>query len=102
MGYEVSSWGTCDCGGLKPKGAQCCWRCIERDEAFSRLDALIAAGWGSVEQSLIPWEVMNRCATHDSKTAWETALRSEAKVTISAELLSVLSEVECGPGAGVL
>jgi hypothetical protein len=30
---------------------------------LSRLDSLIAAGWGSIRQELIPKEVMENCAT---------------------------------------
>jgi hypothetical protein len=53
-------WNRCACGELKPKKGNCCWRCIERDVEFARLDALIAAGYGSIQQSLIPKEIMNR------------------------------------------
>ncbi len=46
-------WNRCGCGELKPKKGNCCWRCIERDVEFVRLDAaLIAAGYGSIQQSL--------------------------------------------------
>jgi hypothetical protein len=51
-------WNRCGCGELKPKKGNCCWRCIERDVEFVRLDALIAAGYGSIQQSLIPKEIM--------------------------------------------
>jgi hypothetical protein len=53
-------WNRCACGELKPKKGYSCWRCIERDREFARLDALIAAGYGSIQQSLIPKEVMAR------------------------------------------
>jgi hypothetical protein len=55
-------WNRCPCGELKPKKGNCCWRCIERDVEFARLDALIAAGYGSIQQSLIPKEIMARFA----------------------------------------
>jgi hypothetical protein len=55
-------WNRCACGQLKPKKGSCCWRCIDRDEEFARLDALIAAGYGSIQQSLIPREIMERFA----------------------------------------
>jgi hypothetical protein len=53
-------WNKCSCGQLKPKKGNSCWRCIERDEEFLRLDALIAAGYGSIQQSLIPRDIMVR------------------------------------------
>jgi hypothetical protein len=53
-------WNRCACGQLKPKKGNCCWRCIDRDEEFARLDALIAAGYGSIQQSLIPRDIMER------------------------------------------
>jgi hypothetical protein len=53
-------WNRCSCGQLKPKKGNSCWRCIDRDEEFIRLDALIAAGYGSIQQSLIPREIMER------------------------------------------
>lgn len=53
-------WNRCACGELKPKKGQSCWRCIDRDEEFVRLDALIAAGYGSIQQSLIPRDIMQR------------------------------------------
>jgi hypothetical protein len=55
-------WNRCPCGELKPKKGYSCWRCIQRDAEFARLDALIAAGYGSIQQSLIPKEIMNRFA----------------------------------------
>jgi hypothetical protein len=53
-------WNRCACGQLKPKKGHTCWRCIERDDEFLRLDALIAAGYGSIQQSMIPREIMQR------------------------------------------
>lgn len=53
-------WNRCACGQLKPKKGHCCWRCIDRDDEFVRLDALIAAGYGSIQQSLIPRDIMDR------------------------------------------
>jgi hypothetical protein len=53
-------WNRCSCGQLKPKKGQSCWRCIDRDDEFIRLDALIAAGYGSIQQSLIPRDIMDR------------------------------------------
>jgi hypothetical protein len=55
-------WNRCSCGELKPKKGYSCWRCIVRDAEFARLDALIAAGYGSIQQTLIPREIMNRFA----------------------------------------
>jgi hypothetical protein len=53
-------WNRCSCGQLKPKKGHSCWRCIDRDQEFMRLDALIAAGYGSIQQSLIPRDIMER------------------------------------------
>jgi len=53
-------WNRCACGELKPKKGHTCWRCIERDDEFIRLNALIAAGYGSIQQTLIPREIMER------------------------------------------
>jgi hypothetical protein len=53
-------WNKCACGQLKPKKGNSCWRCIDRDDEFLRLDALIAAGYGSIQQSLIPRDIMVR------------------------------------------
>jgi hypothetical protein len=53
-------WNSCACGELKPKKGRCCWRCIDRDPEFALLDVLIGAGYGSMQQDLIPAELMQR------------------------------------------
>jgi hypothetical protein len=60
-------WNRCACSQLKPKKGSTCWRCIDRDDEFIRLDALIAAGYGSIQQALIPREIMERFSNLSEK-----------------------------------
>jgi hypothetical protein len=73
-------WRACACDELKPKGTQCCWRCIDRHPEFSRLDKLIAAGWGAMPQTLIPEIVMEAFATAALSTFTGFALSPAALV----------------------
>jgi hypothetical protein len=74
-------WNRCACGQLKPKKGNTCWRCIERDEEFIRLDALIAAGYGSIQQSLIPREIMDRFARLTQKPVLTPLVETEYRKT---------------------
>jgi hypothetical protein len=57
----------CECGGWKPKGISCCFRCEALDEEFQLIDTLIATGFGDRSREKIPAACIEYARKHPQR-----------------------------------